>query len=100
MEPEKLEKALDEISEKHVAQAAKKRPGRHLKWIAPLAAVLALAILIGGLFGPLAPRAYAVAEAKYPDSHIGLGPDHDAAIQTQQELLPFFQAASWASPTA
>lgn len=93
MEPEKLEKALGEISEKHVAQAAKKRPGRHLKWIAPIAAVLALAILIGGLLGPLAPRAYAVAEAKYPDSHIGLGPDHDAAIQTQQELLPFFQAA-------
>lgn len=51
MKRDTLEKALDQISDRHIAEAAE--PKRKLpRWIGPLAAVLALVILVGVLAKP------------------------------------------------
>lgn len=48
----KLHEALNEISDKHIEAAAKGKTRRSIRWLAPIAAVLALAVLIGMLHKP------------------------------------------------
>lgn len=73
---EKLNDALNEISDRHIADAAKERrmPRRGV-WFSAAAAVLAAAVLISALTGPMTIRAEALAEAS--DSRIMPRPDLD-----------------------
>ena len=66
-ESEKLYEAVGQASDGQIEEAQSPRRHRRLRWIAPLAAVLALAILLTAvLSGPGGGSAYAVAEAEYP----------------------------------
>lgn len=47
---EKLNDALNEISDQHIAEAAKPRRRRQIYWIGAVAAVLVVAILVGTLY--------------------------------------------------
>lgn len=52
MKHEKLQEALNQISDKHIAEATQ-QPKRHIwRWAAPVAAVLVIAILVGTLAWP------------------------------------------------
>lgn len=52
MKQEKLQEALNQISDRHIAEAAQ-QPKRHIwRWAAPVAAVLVIAILVGTLAWP------------------------------------------------
>ena len=53
MKHEKLSDALGQISDRHIAEAAK--PRRKFPWVAGVAAVLALAILLGAVLRPQTP---------------------------------------------
>ncbi len=71
-ESEKLFEAITQVSDEKVeaAKSGSLRP-RPLRWIAPVAAVLALAILVTGLLsGRNVSSAYAVAEAQYPKENV------------------------------
>lgn len=50
MKHEKLNEALNHLDDKHICHADRQRKRRPLGWIAPVAAVLALAILLSSLF--------------------------------------------------
>ena len=52
---EPLKKALDQISDKHLAEAAAYQKQCHFRWAAPIAAMLVLAVLIGVLLPPATP---------------------------------------------
>ena len=60
---EKLNTALEQISDRHIDDAAKKQKPRRAFWFSAAAAVLAAAILISALTGPMAIRAEALTEA-------------------------------------
>lgn len=60
---EKLNAALNEISDRHIDDAAKKRKPRRNLWFSAAAAVLAAVLLISALTGPMAIRAEALAKA-------------------------------------
>lgn len=52
MKRDTLEKALDQISDRHIAEAT--QPKRKLpRWVGPIAAALALVILVGAIAGPM-----------------------------------------------
>lgn len=63
MKRRKLSDALNEISDKHIAEAAGKKKRRVLPWLGAIAAVLAVVILLSQLEIPLAIRAKAVSTA-------------------------------------
>ena len=66
-ESEKLYEAIGQASDGRIEEAQSPPGRRRLRWIAPLAAVLALAIaLTAVLAGPGRGSAYALAEAEYP----------------------------------
>jgi len=60
---EKLNTALNQISDRHIEDAAKKRTPRRTFWFSAAAAVLAAVVLISALTGPMTIRAEALAEA-------------------------------------
>lgn len=66
MKHEKLAEALDQISDRHIAEAAGMKKRRRPYWIGGLAAVLALIVLAAALINPLAVQAKAVSTADYP----------------------------------
>ena len=66
MKHEKLNDALNEISDSHIAEAAAPKKRSRLPWIGAVAAVLALVLLFYGSGFPLAVQAGAVAVADYP----------------------------------
>ena len=66
MKHEKLSQALEQISDSHIAEAAKGKKRSRLPWIGAVAAVLALVLVFYGTGFPLAVQAKAVAEADYP----------------------------------
>lgn len=66
MKHEKLAEALDQISDRHIAEAAGMKKRRRPYWIGGLAAVLALIVLAAALINPLALQAKAVSTADYP----------------------------------
>ena len=74
MRSDKLQNAIGMVDEDLVARTEKttqKKKTRHvIKWTAPIAAMLAIALAFGIFFGqgsPFVPTAYALAEAEYPD---------------------------------
>ncbi len=69
-ESEKLYEAIGRAGDGQIEEAQGPRRRRSLRWIAPLAAVLAFAAaLTVFLSGPGKGSAYAVAEAKYPKEY-------------------------------
>ncbi|MBR2310350.1 MAG: hypothetical protein IKA47_07440 [Oscillospiraceae bacterium] len=52
MKHEKLNEALSELQDRHISEAARYKKKRPLRWMAPVAAVLALAILVSSLWRP------------------------------------------------
>lgn len=73
MKSKKLQDALGMIDHDLIADAEKapKKKTKHvIKWTAPIAAMLAIALAFGIFFGqnsPFVPTAYALAEAEYPN---------------------------------
>lgn len=65
MKRERLETALNEISDKHIAEAANKKKRVQLTWIGSMAAALAVVILGLAVLQPFA-AAKAVSQADYP----------------------------------
>ena len=72
MKSDKLQDAIGMVDADLVAKANEKpNKGkiRHIKWLAPIAAVLAIIIAIGSLFGnnnPIILSSYAISQAEYP----------------------------------
>lgn len=64
---EKLAKALGFVSDSHVAEAAAYKKSRRPLWLAGVAAVLAVVLLLNGSGLSLALQAQAVSVADYPD---------------------------------
>lgn len=65
---ENLSKALDEISDQYIAEAASPRKHRRPYWIGTLAAALTLAILVGIITNSMSLNVNAIATAQYPDT--------------------------------
>ncbi len=84
---EKLNEAMNEISDAHIAQAAapKKRNKRMRIFLSATAAVLAAAILIGIFSGPMTIHADAVALAEYPEDS-----SYVNVIEYKENLAGFF----------
>ena len=86
----------DEIIEE--AQAAPRRHRRlYRRWMGPVAAILALAILVSGLFGSqLIASVYAVEQAVYPkyDTRSGFVPDEGAGAFVRASLPVFLGGRS------
>lgn len=55
MKHEKLNEALSELQDRHIGEAAQYKKRTSLRWMAPIAAVLALAILVSTLWHPQFP---------------------------------------------
>ena len=65
---QKLDTALNEISDKHITEAAKTKFHRYIpKWEKAVATAAVLALVLGILGPSMSLRAAAVAEAKYPE---------------------------------
>ena len=62
----KLTEALEQISDRHIAEATGYKKRRLPRWVIAAAAVLALVITLTALLNPLALSANAVALAQYP----------------------------------
>ncbi len=101
MKSEKIADAVGMVDETLVHRAeTKKRTRRHmLKWTAPIAAILVVAIAIGIVFGNSSPfvlKAYAVSEAEYPKMAdfplLGIGPGYDAWREDRSERRTYFGA--------
>ena len=52
----KLNEALSELQDRHIGEAAQYKKKTPFRWVAPIAAVLALAILVGTLWRPQVPN--------------------------------------------
>ena len=78
---DKLNEALNEISDKHIAQAAKAKKKRALPtWAKAAAAVLVLAMVIGFAGPSVSLQAAAVAQAEYPEYQY-INPDRDVSLR-------------------
>lgn len=87
MKHEKLAEALDQISDRHIAEAASMKKRRRPYWIGGLAAALALVILAAVLINPLAVQAKAVSTAEYPKYEWQSRPE---IREAQARLASFF----------
>lgn len=73
MKSDKLQDAIGMVDADLVAQAnekPKKSKIRHIKWMVPIAAVLAIVIALSSVFGnnnPLVLKSYAISQAEYPE---------------------------------
>jgi len=74
MKRKKLEEAMNEISDKHIAEAATPKKKRALRWLGAVAALLAVVIAANLLGQPMLLRAKAVAVAS--DSRATKRPDY------------------------
>ncbi|MBP3305931.1 MAG: hypothetical protein J6L24_08175 [Oscillospiraceae bacterium] len=90
MKHEKLSEAMNEISDRHIAEAANAKKKRRPYWIGGLAAALALVILAAVLINPLAIRAEAVSTAEYPKYEWKRRPE----IREERALLASFFGSS------
>ena len=91
MKHEKLSDALGQISDRHIAEAVK--PKRRFPWVAAVAAVLALAILLGTALRPQAPED---ATLHHPTDPLPTAPNVSAPLPMQVELLSNRYAVSTA----
>lgn len=64
---EKMNDALNEISDKHIDQAAKAKKYKATRWLAPVAAVLAAVILVTTFLNPISAKAVALADYSQGD---------------------------------
>ncbi len=87
MKRKKLSDALNEISDKHIAEAASAKKKRVLPWLGALAALLAAVILLNHLQIPMAIRAKAVSTASAP--RIEQRPDRDSYKDPIQGNIDF-----------
>lgn len=102
MKSDKLQDAIGMIDMDLVAQAnekPKKSKIRHIKWLAPIAAVLAVVIVIGSFFGnnsPIILKSYAISQAEYPDRTqyplTPIGPFYDKWREEQVGQRGYFGA--------
>ena len=92
MKRERLETALNEISDQHIAEAASKKKRVHLSWIGSVAAALAVVILGLAVLRPFA-AVKAVGEADYPKYQ---WQNHHDQMATTMPLLEGFFADSMA----
>ena len=53
MKHEKLNEALSGLQDRHIEEAARYKKRKPIRWIAPIAALLAVAILVGALWRPM-----------------------------------------------
>ena len=90
-ESERLYDGMTQIEDDVIEAAQKPKRRRRAFWMAPVAVVLALAILAGVLNGRGGLRAYAVAEAVYPEPKDRRGGDWDTF---SQQAVTGFAAAS------
>lgn len=90
MKHEKLSEALDEISDRHIAEAAYAGKKRRPYWIGAVAAALSLVILAVALMNPFAVRAEAVSVAHYPKYEW----KYRQEIREEQALLTSFFGSS------
>ncbi len=111
MKSDKLQDAIGMIDEDLILRAEKapesakishkKKTKRILKWTAPIAAMLAIALAIGIFFGNSSPfvlNAYAVSEAEYPKMAsypsglglAGIGSSYDNWREDQKKQATFF----------
>lgn len=83
MKREIIQDALTEISDSHIAEAAQPRRKKHAHWIGPVAAVLALAILISSLLPSQKAQATGlIAAPVYPEMVPYPGPSDDREAKT------------------
>ena len=82
MKHEKLSDALGQISDRHIAGAVK--PKRRFPWVAAVAAVLALAILLGTVLRPQVPEDVTL---QHPTDPLPTAPNVSAPLPMQVELL-------------
>ena len=82
---EKLEEAMNEISDKHLSEAVTPRKKHTLRWVSAIAAVLAIVIAVNLLGQPMILRAQAVAVAS--ESRAAKRPDYQYydLFKTQEE---------------
>lgn len=98
-ESEKLFSGVTRIDDEIIEQA-QAAPGRrrrfYRKWMGPVAAILALAILVSGLFGSrLITSVYAVEQAVYPKYDVGrIDPSGDSAEHFIKAGVPVFLSGS------
>ena len=83
----KIEKAMNEISDKHIAEAASYKRKRTLRWTGAIAAVLAVVIFATTLLNPLTLSAEAVSIAKYPKYEWKYRPEMDEAVNDLQDFF-------------
>ena len=91
MKHEKLSDALGHISDRHIAEAVK--PKRRFPWVAAVAAVLALAILLGVVLRPSVPEDITL---QHPTDPLPTAPNVSAPVPMQVELLSNRYAVSTA----
>ena len=74
MKHEKLNEALNQINDKYLCEASNPKKSRPIRWIAPIAAVLALAVLVSTLFpgNTALPGAETFPTYTFTDSHLDL----------------------------
>ncbi len=87
MRRERLEQAMNEISDQHIAEAANKKKRVHLTWVGSVAAALAVVILGLAILRPFA-AAKAVSLADYPNYE--WKSRHDQMEDEMLELKHFF----------
>lgn len=66
MNREQTETALNEISDAHIAEASNPKHHKKYLWLAPVAAILAVALLLALPLGPLSAKAHAISTPEYP----------------------------------
>lgn len=87
MKRKRLTEAMNEISDRHIAEAANKKKRVHLTWIGSVAAALAVVILSLAILRPFA-AAKAVSQADYPKYE--WKSRHDQMEDEMLELKDFF----------
>lgn len=102
MKSDKLQDAIGMVDADLIAKAnekPKKSKIRHIRWLAPIAAVLAIVIAVSSLFGnsnPLVLSAYAINQADYPDKTqypiTSFGPSYDKWRKEKSEQRQYFGA--------
>lgn len=76
-----LEQAMNHINDNYLEEAATYKKSRKPIYFSALAAVLVLALLLSVIRGPMQTTAYAIAQAKYPESHTTIAlPEQDSVL--------------------
>lgn len=92
MKHEKLNEALGHLQDKYIAEAAHYKKRKSIRWIGPIAAVLAVAILVAAIWRPMAP---APDTPQMSENQQNSGPVPDIQIDHRdpdaQDYIPLLQ---------